>query len=254
MSTARVRELWRFPVKSLQGERLDRADLVEDGLRGDREWGIRDEATGYILTGRREPRLLLASARLEAEGSPVVVLPDGSELSADDPAIDKALSSWLGREVRLVKGSSADQGVLEYFADNTDDTSEAAEYVMPPGRFVDARPVLVLTTASLAQCASLYPDGEWDARRLRPNILVETDDVGWVEDDWVKQPLRMGEVELAADGLCVRCTMTTRPQPGLRADLDIYRTLARQHRGRLGVYAFVRRPGTISAGDTVERI
>src|SRR5207247_8888021 len=60
MSKLRLVELWRHPVKSLQGERLDSAVVEQNGVAGDRSWGIRDEMTGRILTGRREPSLLLA--------------------------------------------------------------------------------------------------------------------------------------------------------------------------------------------------
>ena len=73
-------ELWRYPVKSLQGERLATANVEADGLQGDRRWGIRDEATGRVLTGRREPRLLEAAATLNEANEPVIVLPGGSGL------------------------------------------------------------------------------------------------------------------------------------------------------------------------------
>jgi len=68
--------LWRHPVKSLQGQSIATAEIDPDGLRGDRRWGVRDEATGKVLTGRREPLLLGASAALDANGRPEVTLPD----------------------------------------------------------------------------------------------------------------------------------------------------------------------------------
>ncbi len=92
----RVTELWRYPVKSLQGERLDVVSVGSDGLEGDRRFSIYDLATGFGLTARRVPELLFASARLLDDDGVEITLPDGS-LARDD----EALSNWLGRRVEL---------------------------------------------------------------------------------------------------------------------------------------------------------
>src|SRR5919201_6484198 len=90
----RVLELWRYPVKSLQGERLDSVTVTSDGLEGDRRFAIYDVETGFGLTARRVPELLFASARLRDDGGVEITLPDGSPARDDD-----ALSEWLGRRV-----------------------------------------------------------------------------------------------------------------------------------------------------------
>jgi uncharacterized protein YcbX len=243
-----VAQLWRYPVKSMQGERLPTIEIEADGVRGDRRWGLRDEHTGRVLTGRREPRLLDAAARLGTRGEPVIELPGGTVLAGAGEATDRALSDWLGRPVRLVE-AGADGGRAEFFADPTDDTSEALEWTMPPQRFVDAMPLLVLTTASLRAGAALHPAGEWDVRRFRPNVLLDTAGETWLEDDWCGLVVRIGAVEVEPQHPCARCTMVTRPQPGLRRDLDVYRTLARHHGGNLGVWSAVREGGTIAEHD-----
>jgi uncharacterized protein YcbX len=248
----RLTALWRHPVKSLRGEQLAAAVIEPDGLRGDRLFGIRDQATGKILTGRREPRLLLAGASLAEDAQPDVILPDGVRLRGCAPATDAALSAWLGQPVALVEACGAPAANAEYFADATDDTSTAIEWTMPADRFVDALPLPVLTTASLRAAAELYPAGEWDVRRFRPNLLVEVDGAAWLEDGWCGKTVRVGQVELTPVQPCVRCTMVTRPQPELGCDLDIYRTLARQHDGTLGVWSTVQLPGTVQVGDAVE--
>jgi hypothetical protein len=248
-----VRELWRHPVKSLQGEPVAEAVVAGDGLHGDRAWGIRDEATGRILTGRREPPLLLAASALTDDGQPQLVLPTGEECAGAGPATDTVLSAWLGRAVRLVAATDVPPSAAEYFVDPTDDGSTALEWRMPGGRFVDAMPVLLVTTAALRAGAALHPEGAWEPRRFRPNVLVETDGAdGFVEDGWCGTVVRIGEVELDVRQPCVRCTMVTRPQPGLDRDLDVYEALARHHGGTFGVWATVRTPGTIRAGDPVE--
>jgi uncharacterized protein YcbX len=122
---------------------------------------------------------------------------------------------------------------------------------MPPGRFVDACPLLVLTTASLRRAAALYPNGVWATRRLRPNIVVDVDGEGWVEDAWCQREVRIGEVTILPVAPCERCTMVTRPQPDLDCDLDIFRTLARHHNSTFGVWAGVASPGSIRINDAV---
>ena len=243
--------LWRHPVKSLQGEPLEDARLEPDGVAGDRRWGIRDEVTGRILTARRRPELLAASATYDGD-RPRVTLPDGRTTVGPGRETDALLSDWLGHPVSLVASAGGEGGRAEFFADATDDTSEAIEWTMPAGRFVDAAPLLVVTTASLATGGRLHPAGDWDPRRFRPNVLVETAGDGWLEDSWIGSPLRVGAAVLEPVQGCVRCTMVTRVQPGLEHDVDIFRTLARHHGGLFGVWCRVVEQAVVTLGDRVE--
>jgi uncharacterized protein len=240
--------LWRYPVKSLQGEPLDSALVEDDGLVGDRRWGIRDQRTGRILTARRRPELLEAAACYDGD-LPLITLPDGRHARGPGSGTDRMLSEWLGSPVTLVASAGSDPGRAEFFADATDDTSEAIEWTMPPSRYVDAAPLLVLTTASLRTGEALHPGGAWDPRRFRPNLLVDLDGEGWVEDGWVGRTLRIGPVTLQPTEQCVRCTMVTRAQPGLECDMDVFRSLARHHGARFGVWTEVRTTGRIAVGD-----
>ncbi|MDQ1747230.1 MAG: uncharacterized protein QOD07_1493 [Frankiaceae bacterium] len=242
----------RHPVKSLQGEAVATAQVELDGLRGDRIWGIRDESTGKILTGRRAPELLHAAATLAADGTPRIVLPSGVTCDGPGAATDAALSEWLGKPARLVPAATVPAARAEFFADATDDASEAIEWTMPAGRFVDAEPLLLLTTASLRAAAALHPAGDWNARRFRANLLVDVDGDGWVEDAWCgTSVVRIGDVVLRPRALCVRCTMVTRPQPGLDEDRDVFRTLARHHGGLFGAWTAVGAGGTVRIGNEV---
>jgi uncharacterized protein len=245
-----VAELWRHPVKSLQGERLDEAVVEDSGLSGDRRWGIVDGETGMVLTARRVPSLLLACARLTDAGVEIV-LPDGEVLNGPSRHADDVLSTWVGRRVALVGAESFGAGVGEFFADATDDNSAVVSWTMPTGRFVDALPLLVITTASLRQGLSLHPDGTWATRRFRPNIVVDVDDEGWPEDTWCGRTVRVGTAVVQPAVRCERCTMVTRPQPGLDRDLDIFKTLARHHGATLGVWTTVQSPGVVRVGDEV---
>ena len=248
----RLVEVARYPVKSLQGERLDQGEVEADGLRGDRSWGIRDETTGKVLTARRAPELLFAAATLATDDTPVITLPTGVVCAGPGSRTDAALSAWLGRPVRLVPARSAPAARAEFFADATDDASEALEWTMPAGRFVDAQPLLVLTTASLRAAAAVYPSGEWHLRRLRANLVVDVDGEGWIEDSWCGTAvLHVGDVRLRPQEPCMRCTMITRPQPGLDEDRELFRVLARHHGGRFGAWTAVDLGGAVAVGDQV---
>jgi uncharacterized protein YcbX len=242
--------LWRYPVKSLQGEPIDAARVEEDGVLGDRRWGIHDQRTGRILTARRRPELLGASAFYDGD-EPVIRLPDGRTVVGPGRRTDGQLSEWLESPVSLTVSVVSVPGRAEYFADATDDTSQAIEWTMPVGRYVDAAPVLLLTTASLRTAASHCPSGVWDPRRFRPNILIDVGGEGWIEDTWVGQQVQVGPVTVIPTQPCIRCTMVTRSQPGLDADVEIFRTLARHHRGHFGVWSDVFAPGNVSVGDQV---
>ena len=245
--------LWRYPVKSLQGEPIDPASVEVDGVVGDRRWGIRDERTGRILTARRRPELLGASAGYDGD-EPVIKLPDGRTVVGPGKRTDGQLSEWLASPVSLVPSLDGDAGKAEFFADATDDTCQAIEWTMPTGRYVDAAPILLLTTVSLRTAAGHHPNGAWDPRRFRPNILVDLDGDGWIEDSWVGHPIQLGTVTLIPTQPCIRCTMVTRSQPGLDADVDVFRTLARHHRGLFGVWSDVLTPGSLSIGDRASQV
>jgi uncharacterized protein YcbX len=248
----RVAQLWRYPVKSLLGERLPSLSLVGDGVDGDRLWGILDRGDGRILTARREPRLLFAASRLAADDVPLITLPGGRVLTEPGPATDDALSAWLGKPVALVSATEREASRAEYFADATDDSSRAIEWTMPKDRFVDAYPVLVMSTAGLRGGAAAYAAGAWDVRRFRPNVLIELEGEGWLEDAWAERGLRVGTTRLIPRRRCIRCTMVNRAQPGLDKDVNIYKTLNRIHGGDAGMWTEVALPGSVSEGDVVE--
>jgi len=246
--TVQVVGMWRYPVKSLRGEALRTAVVETDGLAGDRRWGIRDERTGRILTGRRRPELLHAKAAYR-DGVPEITVPDGRTSTGPGPATDRLLSAWLGSPVSLVSSAAENPGRAEYFEDATDDTSRAIEWIMPESRYVDAAALLVLTTASLRAGRALHPSGTWEPPRFRPNLLIDAPTTGWAEDEWVGRTLHVGDASVLPIEGCIRCTMVTREQPGLDADRDVFRVLARHHGARFGVWCQVAEPGEVALGS-----
>ena len=247
----KVLELWRYPVKSMQGERLEEADVEKGGLAGDRVWGVRDVVSTRILSGRRDPALLSASGRI-VDGEPAIDLPDGTTVTGVGAATDEALSRLVGREVRLVVAADEPPGEVEFYADAVDESSALRRYRMPAGRFVDVMPLLLLTTASLRAGERLHPRGAWDVRRFRPNVLIDVDGDEWAEDAWQRHDVSFGTVVVVPRQPCPRCTIVTRAQPGgIERDLDIFKVLAREHETNLGMWTTVSSPGHVRVGDGV---
>ncbi len=233
----RVLEIWRYPVKSMQGERLDSAEVTPAGLVGDRRFALFDADTGFGLTARRHPELLHAVARGHDDGSVIVTLPDGS--AADDEA---AFSRWLGRPV-TVRGGDV-PGPRDY--ENPDDFEDETAGAWHPfrgatGAFHDTPE----GTVSLLSTGSL---GGWDRRRFRPNLLLD----GSGEEDLIGSRVRVGTAVLAVFEAIPRCVMVTRSQPGgIDRDLEVLRSIHRDRGGLLAVAASVVRAGRINRGDEV---
>lgn len=231
----RVLELWRFPVKSLQGEQVEAAELGPQGVTGDRRYAIFDLATGYGLTARRAPEMLFASASTTTDGGVEITLPDGT-VALDDAA----LSAWLGRPVEL---RSADE-VTERRYENPDDTETEAEPSWGPftganGAFHDTEgaTVTVLSTASM--------NGE-ATRRFRANVVVD----GEGEDALIGHAVRIGAATMAVATPIARCVMVTRAQPGgINIDREVLRRIHRDRGGNLAVGGSVTAPGPVRIGD-----
>ncbi len=234
----RVLELWRYPVKSLQGQRLDAVDVGPQGLTGDRQWALFDPATGFGLTARRVPDLLFAAGRLRDDGSAEVVLPDGT-VTADDAV----LSDWLGRPV-VLRGAGEHTGERRY--ENPGVVAEAGEYDWESwsgavGAFHDSS----RTRVSLVSTGTV---GTWDRRRFRANVLLD----GAGEDDLVGSAVRLGTVVLDVVKPVDRCVMVTRPQPGgIGRDTGVLRTIHRERGSTLAVGALVAVPGRVAVGDAL---
>jgi uncharacterized protein YcbX len=243
-----VAQLWRYPVKSFQGEQVERLEVGPGGAVGDRTLAVVDPAARKVLSGKRHPALLMASARLEGRGV-VLTLPDGTEHAADDPGVHDALSAWLDHEVRLEAPPADEVFPMEMHTGMSDDTTPIFDWPGPPGTWLDLADAHWLTTGSLAAAAQLHPDGVWDVRRFRPTALVETTAEGWVEDTW--SVVELGPVRSEVLMPTPRCTMPSRAQPGFGVDKAIGTTIRDRHDNNLGVYATITTGGTVAVGDTV---
>ncbi|MDQ3454342.1 MAG: MOSC N-terminal beta barrel domain-containing protein [Actinomycetota bacterium] len=229
----RVTELWRFPVKSMQGERLAQVEVESQGIRGDRAFALFDRDSGFGLTARRQPALLFAAAKYRPDGSVTITLPDGT--TADD---DEALSAWLGRPVTLRSAAEPGERVYENPADFEHD-DDWEPFSGASGAFHDSgrANVSLLSTATL---------GAWPQRRFRANVILE----GEGEDALVGSTVSVGEADLDVRMQITRCVMVTRPQPdGIDKDLTVLRTIHRERGSCLAIGAVVAGPGTVRVGD-----
>ena len=209
--TMRIAELWRYPVKSMRGERLGRALVTPDGVAGDRVVHVVD-ADDRIVTARTHPRLLGLHGTLDADGEPRI---DGAPWTSPEAAA--AVRATVGEGAQLVRWDG-------------------------PDRF-DVLPLLVATDGAIAALGV-------DSRRLRPNIVISGVD-GLAERGWPGRRLRAGDVLIDLVKLRGRCVMTTYDPDTQIQDLAVLRTIARDFGGRMALDSSVIEGGSLAVGDTV---
>ncbi|UDY34711.1 MOSC domain-containing protein [Dermatobacter hominis] len=272
-------EIWRYPVKSMIGERVDAAELSDDGVAGDRAWAVRDEVRGGIRGAKKISGLMrLAAAFEDGPGSAVTItLPDGTTVRAGDDEANAAVSAALDHEVTLWprlppteldhyrRGAPDSDDLLEelraIFGREPDEPlpdlsvfpPEILEYESPLGTYFDAFPLLLLTTSSLRSMSEALPDSVVDVRRFRPNLVVDTgDEPGHPERGWAGRTVHVGDVELEVVVGCPRCVMVTQEiDDATPQDRALLRYVVRELDQDVGVYATVRRPGAVHVGDAV---
>ena len=266
VNTGSVVSLWRYPVKSMMGEELNAAALTERGLLGDRAYALVDSSNRKVVSAKNprkwgslfDFRAALAEPPRVGEKIPParITLPDGTIVTSEQRDLNQILSSVLGREVTLATTAPQDPSLEEYWPDmdGLAHRETVTEEAMPTGTFFDLAVVHVLTTGTIERLRELYPQGRFEVRRFRPNIVVEpaSGEKNFVENAWIGHTLAIGdEVRLSITGPCPRCVMTTLPQGDLPRDPRILRTAAQHNQVNVGVYAAVLRGGAIRRGDPV---
>jgi uncharacterized protein len=262
-----VVSLWRYPVKSMMGEELNATEVTERGLLGDRAYALVDSSDGKVATAknpRKWPRLFdfranfIEPPRGSVKVPPIrITLPDGTTVTNNDEShLNQILSKALDRDVTLGAAQREAVNAEEYWPDmeGLDHRDTVTDFTLPEETFFDCAMVHLLTTATLDQLRELYPQGRFEVRRFRPNIVVQpaSGEKRFAENVWVGHRLTIGdEVRLNITGPCGRCVMTTLAQGDLPKDPGILRTAAQHNQVNVGVYAAVVRGGTIRRGDPV---
>lgn len=261
-----LKSLWRYPVKSMQGEGLEQTEVGPQGLMGDRAYALWDVKTSRIASAknpRKWAALLDCYAKLERspqvdQPTPTVQisLPNGMTVTSEQTDLDSQLSGWIEREVKFLSSVPEAPSLDQYWPDveGTAERDTTTQLFMPPGTFFDSCSIHGVTTATLNRLKELYPEGAFDPCRFRPNLLIEPESEAseFIENDWVGQSLVIGEfVRLKIDTVCPRCVVTTLAQAGLPQDLDILRTTARYNDVIAGIRMSVVQGGMISLNDPV---
>ncbi len=240
--------IWRFPVKGLRGESLEAAELNENGILGDRAFALRDLETGRIVGAKNysfswgDALGLNDVMRLKAEyvdssdrGELVsvnIVNDDGSSLSSREPGVNAFVSGILHRRLELVEFPP-----------------------LIPARTGIGRAIHLLTTSSINKMREHAPASDFDARRFRPNILVETTGDGFVEELWPRDAIAMGpDVRLRVTEPNKRCSVTVMKQEELPYDNKILQAIAARNGANLGIVCSVARGGRLRLGDTLTSI
>ncbi len=284
MEVGLLKELRRYPVKSMGGERLMEANLGARGLAGDRAWAVRDEVRGGIRGAKKIPALMTLQARYakppadEGSSPAEIVLPDGSTLATGEPEINERLSKAIDHSVTLWpllpaeevehyrRGAPSHEDFMvemrsifgrtpdEPLPDISKFPPEILEFESPPGTYFDAYPLLLLSESSLREMQKRAPESVFDVRRFRPNLVIGDTDSStpFPERTWEGRRLQIGDVVLRVTIACPRCVMVTHGFEDLPKDPRVMRALVREASGNLGVYATVESPGRVSVGDSIQ--
>jgi uncharacterized protein len=282
-----IEELWRYPIKSMLGQRVARAAVTALGLPGDRRLALVDRESGKIASAKA-PRLwrdLLQCAALlddgdtdddrggsrDEAGAVRIAVPGDKPLWSTDADVDERLSAFIGRPVHLADTPPAeatlDRAKPDEVLGQGVDAEVAADNMQigggsPGGTFVDFAPLHLITTSTLKRIAELSPRGEIEQQRYRPNLVIRTSEHGFVENDWYGREVRIGaQLRIKVIAATPRCAVPTLGHGALPRDVTALRTLAEHNRvvplagmdpePCAGVYAQVVAPGSISLGDRV---
>lgn len=286
VEVGRIAEVWRYPVKSMAGQRVAAADVGELGLHADRTWAVRDLKKNATIGAKRLPGLLLCTARYAQSppidagpgNAPEVVIgfPDGQEISSLDPEIHNALSSYVDRDVELrplppIDDRDQYRGTVATAADvramfGIEDgeplpdlsvfpvkkLAELSRYVTPVGSYADAYPIHIITKQTLQTMTTFAPGSDFDARRFRPTLLVDAADAAQhPELEWCEGTLATPLAEFQPLLPTVRCVMPSHQQYELQQDRQITRAVAAHTRHCLGVYGTIPKTGRVREGDPI---
>lgn len=278
-----VKEIWRYPVKGMAGEQVERCGLGKKGLTGDRIWALRDTTRREIQSCKFRPELLLCSARCrggDASGpndQVDVVFPDGEVLGSDNAEIHAKLSKLTGHASTLESLRPATE--LDFYRRHKRDDhtwlvelkatfereageplpdldnlpQSAVDFVSLLGTFFLVTPFHIVTTATLTHLKGLLPQSDWDTRRFRPNLVIETEPgaEGLVEQAWIGKQLMLGDTTVDCTETAPRCGAVTRAQRDFGFDKTILRTIVRDADQNVGIYGEVADRGDLRVGEAV---
>lgn len=244
-------EIWRYPVKSMLGEKLDQASVGPGGIQGDRQWAVVDAESGVSLSAKRYADLLRCRARTR-DGEVIVSLPDRREYAAGSAEVARGLSDLLGRQVTTRSAEATETIQHEFPTAVTEGEGEPFLYFPETKAFFDCAPLQLLTTGTLAELQRLLPASMIHPVRFRPNFLIETKETGFVENNWVNDDVILGSLMCQVYDDTRRCIMVALGQGDLSRDTEIIRAILKCNEGRTGVALKTLDSGMVQCGARVE--
>jgi len=247
----KIAEIWRYPVKSMLGEQLDQADVGPTGIQGDRRWAVVDAESGVSLSAKRYADLL--SCRAWTSDSGVMIrLPDSREFPAGSAEVARGLSDLLGRQVTTRSAEATETIQHEFPTVITEGGGEPFLWAPGTKAFFDSAPLHLLTTGTLIELQRLRPASIVHRARFRPNFLIETSEIGFIENDWVNKDVTLGSLRCQVTDHTRRCVMVTRGQGDLPRDTEVIRAILKSNDGNAGVALKTSDSGMLRCGAKVE--
>ncbi|RXK11525.1 MOSC domain-containing protein [Halarcobacter mediterraneus] len=253
----KVSILLRYPVKSMQGEKLKQTIITEKGLLGDRSYAMIDLKSKKAISAknpRKWPEIFKYSSSFSEEPTLnklpdiKIKLPDNSAVYSSQNNINEVLSEAFNSDI-ILSSNVPNNATLEGLFDES-----IRDVIMPKGTFFDIGIIHLLTTSTLAKLEELYEEGIFKINRFRANIIIEpnSNEKDFIENNWVGKKIYIGEeVILKIKQTTSRCVMTTLEQEDLPKDINILRTIKKNNDGKAGIYADVIKTGVIKVDDSI---
>jgi len=253
----------------MSGEELESVMVSKKGLVGDRSYALIDTQTNKIVSAKNPkkwPNIFMYSSKylLEPTENKIsniqIKIPNRNEvILSSQEEIDEILSASLNRSVKLTSIVPKKVQLEEYSPDIDNHAVKGiiADAKMADNTFFDLGTIHIITTATISKLKEIYPKGDFNINRFRPNIVIDLDqnEIGFVENEWVGQKIAIGnEVVLKIKEHCPRCVMTTLEQHDISKDINILKTIKKSNNGNLGIYADVIQMGHIKKNDLIKII
>lgn len=263
-----VVSLFRYPVKSMGGEEIKTSFITKKGLLGDRAYALIDSKTKKIISAKNPKKwknIFMYHSKYINEPSEnnisevEITFPNNLSVKSSYEDIDQVLSSAFDNKIQLTSTVPKKVQLEECFADieELQNQGSITDANMASGTFFDLGTIHLLTTSTIKKLEELYCDGDFHINRFRPNIVIDLNskEIGFIENDWVGKNISIGnEVILKITQTCPRCVMTTLAQDNLVKDISILKTIIKNNKGNLGIYADVLKVGRIKNGDIIKII
>lgn len=280
-----IKEIWRYPVKGMAGESIESCHIDQHGLKGDRQFAVRDVKRNEIQSCKFRPNLLSCIAAYSADNAENIApssvslnFPDGQVFNSDMAAeINQKISELLGHESTLetlrpdrdndfykrfkAKNHNWLQELKDTFTrepgeslpDFSDLSQDFIDYVTLPGTFFLVSPCHIITTSTMSHFKKNHPESDWDIRRFRPNIVIETAEgiSGLVEQAWLGKTLHIDNASIKCTDTAPRCGAVTRKQQTFGSDKSMLRTIVKEAEQNLGIYGDISTQALINVGTDV---